>query len=448
MVFCQDCGKLNDNSSNFCINCGSKLIKKPIKCLKCGEINESDSNFCINCGNDLKPTRKEYEQEIEKIRENINTSDFGVVSIGGKTIGNNKIEKDNPNLGKKDVKFKSMDYGLDIGKNLNEKLDEMVIENYGTNEEKAELKARKDKEKEKILKQKPIHATFKKADKLFMNHNHKEAIPEFRYVIDNSEIYDETVSLSYSFLSDCYVFLDDYDKAIEVLNEHLEVKKEFNEDYQKIESQIERVKQFKIDSKVKGLRQEGVKLFYGGNFDEAIPLFEECIDLKCDDSQIYNLLANIYIRNRDFESAKEVLEKAVENVSWEQSLHNEHNTGLADRLEKVNNYLENGNLVAEPLPFDPESMKLEIKNAKKVLKEEDKDKGIELLENIIKKGTYTNTAYYTLYQTYMKDKKYDDAIRISDLAIKYLGLFDQDRLEKWTKYKDKAIAKKEKEISK
>lgn len=44
----------------------------------------------------------------------------------------------------------------------------------------------------------------------------------------------------------------------------------------------------------------------------------------------------------------------------------------------------------------------------------------------------------------MKDKKYDDAIRISDLAIEILGLFDKDRLEKWTKYKDKSIAKKEK----
>ena len=100
------------------------------------------------------------------------------------------------------------------------------------------------------------------------------------------------------------------------------------------------------------------------------------------------------------------------------------------------------------MPYESELIKSEIKNAKRILKEEDKEKGTQLLENIIKKGTYTNTAYYTLYQTYMKDKKYDDAIRISDLAIEYLGLFDQDRLEKWTKYKDKAITKKEKEISK
>ena len=82
--------------------------------------------------------------------------------------------------------------------------------------------------------------------------------------------------------------------------------------------------------------------------------------------------------------------------------------------------------------------------AKKILKEENKEKGINQLETIIKNGTFTNTAYYTLYQTYMKDKKYADAIRISDLAIESLGLFDKDRLEKWTKYKNKAIDKKEK----
>lgn len=447
-MFCKDCGKLNDNSSNFCIKCGAKLIKKPIKCLKCGEINESDSNFCTNCGNDLKPTRKEYEQQIEKVRENINTSGFGVVSIGGKTIGNNKIEKDNPNLGKNDVKFKSMDYGLDIGKNLNEKLDEMVIENYGTNEEKAELKARKDKEKEKIRKQKPIHAKYEKADKLMLRHDYKDAIPLFREVINDSEIYDVTVSLSYTFLSNCYECLHEYDKAISVINEHIEVKKEFNENYQDLESQIEKIKKYERQYKSKGLREKGLKLFYSGNYDEAIPFFNECIDLGDDDSKTYDRLTDIYIAKRDFESAKKVLKKGIENVTWEYALQNEHKTGLKDRLENIDSYLETGILKGEKMPYESELIKSEIKNAKRILKEEDKEKGIRLLENIIKKGTYTNTAYYTLYQTYMKDKKYDDAIRISDLAIESLGLFDQDRLEKWTKYKDKAITKKEKEISK
>ena len=30
MVFCHSCGQLNDDTSNFCINCGTKLIKSNI----------------------------------------------------------------------------------------------------------------------------------------------------------------------------------------------------------------------------------------------------------------------------------------------------------------------------------------------------------------------------------------------------------------------------------
>ena len=48
----------------------------------------------------------------------------------------------------------------------------------------------------------------------------------------------------------------------------------------------------------------------------------------------------------------------------------------------------------------------------------------------------------------MKDEKYDSAIRISELAITNLGLFDEDRLNKWDIYKNKAITKKEKEMLK
>ena len=59
VVFCHSCGKENDNTSNFCIYCGNKLIKDSIKCSKCGEINEINSNFCVNCGNNLKNIWKE-----------------------------------------------------------------------------------------------------------------------------------------------------------------------------------------------------------------------------------------------------------------------------------------------------------------------------------------------------------------------------------------------------
>ncbi len=444
-LYCGNCGSMIQEGSKFCPDCGNKLIIGSIECSKCGEINEYGSNFCVNCGNNLKETndltREEFEEKVEKIKEHNNSLKLNI-SVNGKETENSTIEKDNPNLGKRNVKFKSMEYGIDISKQLNQKLDDMVIENYGTDEEKARLNARKDKEKVERQKYQIIHDKYEKADKLMLAHNYNDAIPLFREVIEDSEVYDSTVSLSYTFLSDCYVCLHEYDNAVSVIYEQIEVMKEFNENYNDLESQIEKIKKYERQYKSKGLRERGLKLFYSGNYDEAIPFFKECIGLSDDDSKTYNRLVDIYIAKRDFESANEVLEKGIENVTWEYALQNEHKNGLKDRLENINSYLETGILKGEKMPYESESIKSEIKNAKRILKEEDKEKGIQLLENIIKKGTYTNTAYYTLYQTYMKDKKYDDAIRISDLAIESLGLFDQDRLEKWTKYKDKAIAKK------
>ena len=80
-----------------------------------------------------------------------------------------------------------------------------------------------------------------------------------------------------------------------------------------------------------------------------------------------------------------------------------------------------------------------------VLIAEDREKGIEMLENLMNKGSFNNTVYYTLYQTYKKDKNYDDAIRVCEKAIEVLGFFSNDRLSKWADYRDKLIIKKEKE---
>lgn len=447
--YCGNCGSLIAEDSKFCSNCGNKLTFNPIKCSKCGEINEFDSNFCVKCGNNLQEnnnpyTREEFEEKVEQIKEHNNSLDFAVVSINGESIGNSKIEKDNPQLGKHDVKFKSIDYGLNIGKNLNEKLDDMVIENYGTPDEKAEMERRHSQKKIKMQKKDNLYEKFHEASDLYFSHDYENAIKLFKEIINNGEIYDESVSLAYTHLVWCYEEIGDYDSAISVVIEHDKVKKEFGLETDDLEKEIDKIKKSEISSKGKEISKKAISEFYKGNFNESEMLFTECVNLGYNDAQTYNLLASIYIRNKDFESAKKVLEKGVENVSWENSIHNEYGTGLGDRLSNINEYLETGILKGEPLPYDSDPVKSEIKNAKYILKEENKEKGIELLETIIKNGTYSNTTYYTLYQTYMKDEKYDDAIRICDLAIENLGLFDQDRFEKWTKYKDKTISKKEK----
>jgi ribosomal protein L40E len=46
---CQKCGTENDDSANFCRQCGSPLAKTK-HCPKCGEANDADARFCDNCG--------------------------------------------------------------------------------------------------------------------------------------------------------------------------------------------------------------------------------------------------------------------------------------------------------------------------------------------------------------------------------------------------------------
>ena len=72
---------------------------------------------------------------------------------------------------------------------------------------------------------------FHEGSDLFIKHDYENAIPIYREIIDNCNTYDGIVSLSYNDLVQSYEFLHDYDKAIDVLNEHIEVKKQFNEDY-------------------------------------------------------------------------------------------------------------------------------------------------------------------------------------------------------------------------
>ena len=133
--YCHNCGKQNDESYKFCIHCGVKLIKKSIKCVKCGKLNEYDSNFCIYCGNKLKNNPHTNEKFKEKIEDN-NSSDLGVIYLGGTTIDNRKIEKNTQNTDSDNIKPKTTDNEQEISKNLHKKQDNTNIENNNAPEKK------------------------------------------------------------------------------------------------------------------------------------------------------------------------------------------------------------------------------------------------------------------------------------------------------------------------
>jgi len=67
MKKCLNCGTMNVDQNNFCVNCGKTLtnvnenqhqFNRGFKCLKCGRVNTTDSKFCDNCGQLLKDNQQ------------------------------------------------------------------------------------------------------------------------------------------------------------------------------------------------------------------------------------------------------------------------------------------------------------------------------------------------------------------------------------------------------
>ena len=116
-------------------------------------------------------------------------------------------------------------------------------------------------------------------------------------------------------------------------------------------------------------------------------------------------------------------------------------------MKNVEQFLNTGKWKYDCLPDDPKNIYYKIKEAKTLLKseeKEEKEKGVIMLEEIMKNGTYTNTVYNTLYQTYKKDKLFDEAIRVCNKAIEVLGFFSNDRKERWTINLERVTKQKEK----
>lgn len=63
LVLCSECGKNNSHENIYCIHCGHKLKKIPMKsklykkyCSCCGKPLNKDDDFCGYCGNELTKT--------------------------------------------------------------------------------------------------------------------------------------------------------------------------------------------------------------------------------------------------------------------------------------------------------------------------------------------------------------------------------------------------------
>lgn len=193
---------------------------------------------------------------------------------------------------------------------------------------------------------------------------------------------------------------------------------------------------------------KGQDLEAEGKIDEAIECYEENVKLNADTPFTYDRLAYLYHSKYEFEKERETLKLFIKRCNDNPNVNKSYKIDNIKRLENVEQFLETGKWKYDCLPADTKLQFYEVKEAKTLLNSEDREKGIEMLENLMNKGSFNNTVYYTLYQTYKKDKNYDDAIRVCEKAIEVLGFFSNDRLSKWVDYRDKLIIKKEKESSK
>jgi ribosomal protein L40E len=58
MTVCPSCNTPNEDSAQFCINCGTPLVAPPqpegaVACPSCGAANPPDAQFCVKCGTPL-----------------------------------------------------------------------------------------------------------------------------------------------------------------------------------------------------------------------------------------------------------------------------------------------------------------------------------------------------------------------------------------------------------
>ena len=118
---------------------------------------------------------------------------------------------------------------------------------------------------------------------------------------------NKIVYLSYSDLTMCYRRLHEYDNAIEIGKRKIEALKEANQDYTHAMRELEISIRLKQDNYLSNLKKESESLYYCNQFDEALPLLKEAIELGTDRYQTFKFTSHIYIIKKDKEEYIQII---------------------------------------------------------------------------------------------------------------------------------------------
>ena len=430
---------------------------KPKYCSNCGNPIEKGSKFCPNCGNNLNTVQnpiipKRNEISDKRIQNNSNKIKFSEETR--QNILNINIEE------KIEVTVSYLSIIIDNSAMVEDVKNFQDIVRKNEPCEVIEFDRRLDEFKSKLqIHDKLLNNQINEYKQLFKKIiDNENMASKLKYRSDDEELqaialYEENISYgiccnSFYDLSSLYNQRKEFDKGIEVAQKGLKLFEESGKPTRQLQQEIKYIKDNKNKNAFTKNHQLAIKYEEEGKIDEAIELHLANTKIDLDYIYPHDFLGRLYHYKKDFEKERDIYKMAIareEEIEAESEYYNPSKKFRYEKdLENVESYLETGRWKYDCLPADPKPTYYQIKEAKTLLKSEDKEKGIVMLENLMDEGSYNNTVYYSLYQTYKKDKKYDECIRVCDKAIENLGLFSQDRLSKWTEYKDKIVAKRDK----
>lgn len=64
-IECTECGEIVDSESEFCKNCGKKIMIEP-QCTSCGRLLDEDINFCPGCGTEVEVSELDKQTSVSE----------------------------------------------------------------------------------------------------------------------------------------------------------------------------------------------------------------------------------------------------------------------------------------------------------------------------------------------------------------------------------------------
>lgn len=162
--------------------------------------------------NEVITTKEEAEEFVNIITEKIHTNELDKIKIN----------------------IMGKDFEIDFLNEYIQKLDDAIIENYGTDEEIANLNKRKQEETLKKEKYDELKEKYEKAKRI----HDINSIKLYYEIIDECESFDEMSNMCYNGIIDIYIHIKHFDEAIEVANQLIDILKGLGRDYSNIEKKL------------------------------------------------------------------------------------------------------------------------------------------------------------------------------------------------------------------